>query len=211
MRFLFILFILGISACGKSSGRGGNDSATGSNSFVVQDTDSLPACDAEREGQLAYIKQDKTLRACDGTSWTLVQAPSSYAVKDGVDNVIGTTLPFLIGPNSVGITLRNGYYTSVDHNTGKISYSCAYESTDCSGPCLTSSRVKLVLSGPSDKLYEPSWSAPRQLTPKSAYSTPEGKCFQAQMGESTYFTTTEFQFKDVQYPFPLPFSYEASL
>lgn len=88
MRIVSILFVL--LGCG-SGGGGGSDKTkekppaekTESWSYAVAATDDLPKCNSDREGQLAYVKDEKKFYSCSEEEWGKVDITGA-AGADGM-------------------------------------------------------------------------------------------------------------------------------
>ena len=88
---LFILILGGfMSACGTSDDVPGPAVAQ-EGALLVQDIGSLPTCDADGEGRLAYVKAEETFKACAAGAWGNIdiKGPKGDKGDSGVAGVAG--------------------------------------------------------------------------------------------------------------------------
>ena len=77
-----------LSACGSESGTNGDPLENSSNSssgadLFAETFDDLPVCTVNREGAIAYVKDEKAAYACEGGDWTLDDEDSTERKSNG--------------------------------------------------------------------------------------------------------------------------------
>ena len=77
-----------LAACSSGSGTNGDPSENSSNSssgadLFAETFDDLPVCTVNREGAIAYVKDEKAAYACEGGDWTLDDEDPSERKSNG--------------------------------------------------------------------------------------------------------------------------------
>ena len=70
-------------------------------SFAVADQKALPPCDATSEAEIAYVRTEKTLYACEGGNWSQIDLASSEtpSVASASETVEATPAAVVLAPN----------------------------------------------------------------------------------------------------------------
>ena len=111
MKYIAYLFALSsllfLAACGENAATGNAMQAGSSGFSVVADVTELPACSANNDGELVWVKNESTPRMCSGGKW--------YAVAGGVAASCHTEpladasgSKIVCGGDSIGVVL-NGH------------------------------------------------------------------------------------------------------
>lgn len=139
MRKLFVIATLVCTACGAPNKSGGGDGTTTDPatdkpaddghvqkypSLAAADAASLPACAADTEGALAYVKAEAKFKACEAGAWADIEikgekGDAGNAGADGKDGLNGKD-----GVNGVGMSIAAQYSCSgtddIDLDDGRM-------------------------------------------------------------------------------------------
>lgn len=146
MRFVVLALILVLISCGKDDGGSDDTAGLNHNAFLVQDAASLPACDAESEGWIIYVKADTKLVTCAAGAWA--DAPLGSGSGSFIEKRYGCEQAKDDVDTSADITLKSNSVVFVKFKSGDAFLSCSSLMTTSTGLIIPAANS--IFFGPND-------------------------------------------------------------
>jgi len=193
-----------LAACSSGSGTNSEPLEISSNSssgadLFAETFDDLPVCTVNREGAIAYVKDEKAAYACEGGDWTLDDEDSTERKSNGDTDNDGKSGSE--GGESSGSSEGNSSGSSEEPESSSEGASCSSEEPESSGSEGVEGSSASVPGGSSDaSIYNASANTLKDLRDGQTYKTitivPEGTDYsEVWMAENLNYAYTGVPYK----------------